>query len=123
MRNRQLGVSLVGLIVGAVILIFVLLLGMKTLPPYLEFFTAKKLITQIANEQRSGSVNDIKKAWQLKTAVENVESINERDLEITKEGGEIVISFAYRKEVPLFANVGVYLDFAANSKASERAGN
>jgi len=123
MRNRQLGVSLTGLIIGAVILIFVLLLGMKTLPPYLEFFTAKNLITQIANEQRSGSVNDIKKAWQLKTAVENVESINERDLEITKEGGEIVISFAYRKEVPLFANVGVYLDFAANSKASERAGN
>ena len=123
MRNRQLGVSLTGLIIGAVILIFVLLLAMKTLPPYLEFFTAKKLITQIANEQRSGSVNDIKKAWQLKTAVENVESINERDLEITKEGGEIVISFAYRKEVPLFANVGVYLDFAANSKASERAGN
>ena len=123
MRNRQLGVSLTGLIIGAVILIFVLLLGMKMFPPYLEFFTAKKLITQIANEQRSGSVNDIKKAWQLKTAVENVESINERDLEITKEGGEIVISFAYRKEVPLFANVGVYLDFAANSKASERAGN
>jgi len=27
-----------------------------------------------------------------------------------------VISFAYRKEIPLFANLGVYLDFAANSK-------
>lgn len=123
MRNRQLGVSLVGLIIGAVILIFVLLLGMKTLPPYLEFFTAKKLITQIANEQRSGSVNDIKKAWQLKTAIDNVESISEKDLEITKEGGEVVIAFAYRKEVPLFANVGVYLDFAASSKAAERASN
>jgi len=123
MRNRQLGVSLTGLIIGAVILIFVLLLGMKTLPPYLEFFTAKKLITQIANEQRGGSVGDIRKSWQLKTAIENVESINDKDLEITKDGGEIVISFAYRKEVPLFANVGVYLDFAANSKASERAGN
>ena len=123
MRNRQLGVSLIGLIVGAVILIFVLLLGMKTLPPYLEFFTIKKLVTQIANEQRTGSVNDIKKAWQLKTAVENVESITERDLEITKEGGEVVLAFSYRKEVPLFGNVGVYLDFAGNSKASERVGN
>lgn len=123
MRNRQLGVSLIGLIVGAVILIFVLLLGMKTLPPYLEFFTIKKLVTQIANEQRTGSVNDIKKAWQLKTAVENVESITEKDLEITKEGGEVVLAFAYRKEVPLFGNVGVYLDFAGTSKASERAGN
>ena len=28
----------------------------------------------------------------------------------------MVIAFAYRKEVPLFANLGVYIDFAANSK-------
>ena len=123
MRNRQLGVSLVGLILGSVVLIFVLLLGMKTLPPYLEFFTAKKLIMQVANEQRGGSVNDIKKAWQLKTAIEDVPSVTDKDLEITKEGGEVVLSFAYRKEVPLFANVGVYMDFAASSKGTERAGN
>ena len=123
MRNRQLGVSLVGLIIGSIILIFVLLLGMKTLPPYLEFFTAKKFIIQIAQEQRGGSVLDIRKAWQLKTAIEDVPSVTDKDLEITKEGGEVVISFAYRKEVPLFANVGVYLDFAASSKATEKAGN
>jgi len=123
MRNRQLGVSLVGLIVGAVILIFALLLGMKVFPPYLEYFTAKKLITQIANEQRGGSVGDIRKSWQLKTAIEDVPSVNDKDLEITKEGGEVVIAFAYRKEVPLFVNVGIYFDFAASSRASETAGN
>ena len=120
MRNLQRGVSLMGLIVGAVILIFVLLLLMKTLPPYLEFFTAKKFINQIAQEQRGGTILDIKKAWQLKTAIEDVTSITEKDLEITKDGGEVVISFAYRKDVPLFANVGVYLDFAASSKATEK---
>ena len=123
MRNRQLGVSLMGLIFGAVILIFVLLLGMKTLPPWLEYFTAKKFITQIAQEQRNGTVGDVRKAWQLKTAIEDVPSVNDKELEITKDGGEIVISFAYRKEVPLFANVGVYMDFAATSKATEKAGN
>ena len=123
MRNRQLGVSLMGLIVGAVILIFALLLGMKTLPPWMEFFTAKKHITQIAQEQRSGTVGDVRKAWQLKTAVEDVPSVSDKDLEITKDGGEIVISFAYRKEVPLFANVGVYMDFAASSKGTEKAGD
>jgi hypothetical protein len=34
----------------------------------------------------------------------------------------VVISFAYRKDIPLFANVGVYLDFAATSKATDRVG-
>lgn len=123
MRNRQRGLSLMGLIFGAVILIFVLLLGMKTLPPWLEFFTAKKHITQIAQEQRAGTVGDVRRAWQLKTAIEDVPSVSDKDLEVTKEGGEIVISFAYRKEVPLFANVGVYMDFAASSKGAEKAGN
>ena len=123
MRNRQRGVSLLGLIIGAVILIFVLLLGMKTLPPWLEFFTAKKFITQIAQEQRGGTILDIRKAWQLKTAIEDVPSVSDKDLEITKEAGEVVISFAYRKEVPLFANVGIYMDFAASSKGTEKAGN
>ena len=121
MRNRQLGISLTGLIVGAFVLIIVVLLGMKTLPPYLEYFTAKKLITIIANEQRGGSVLDVRRAWQLKTAIENVEAINEKDLEITKEGGEVVISFAYRKDVPLFGNVGVYMDFKADSRGKEQA--
>lgn len=121
MRNRQLGISLTGLIVGAFILIIVALLGMKTLPPYLEFFTAKKMITIIANEQRGGTVLDVRRAWQLKTAIENVESISERDLEITKEAGEVVISFAYRKDIPLFGNVGVYLDFKADSRGKDQA--
>ena len=123
MRNRQRGLSIMGLIFGSVVLVFVLLLGMKLFPPYMEFFTAKKHITQIAQEQRAGTVGDVRKAWQLKTAIEDVPSVNDKDLEITKDGGEIVISFAYRKDVPLFANVGVYLDFAASSKATERAGN
>ena len=38
------------------------------------------------------------------------------DLEVTKEGAGLVIAFAYRKEVPLFANLGMYIDFSANSK-------
>lgn len=121
MRNRQLGVSLTGLIIGLVILIFVVLLGLKTFPPYLEYFTAKKFITLIAQEQRGGTILDIRKAWQLKTAIEDVSAITDKDLEITKDGADIVISFAYRKEVPLFGNVGLYFDFAADSKGTEKA--
>jgi hypothetical protein len=28
----------------------------------------------------------------------------------------MVVAFAYRKEVPLFAGVGLYIDYTANSK-------
>ncbi len=120
MRNRQLGVSLTGLLVGAIILVIAALFGMKTIPSYLEFFAAKKLITQIANE-RPATPTEARRSFDLKSGIDDVRSIQSKDLEISKEGNEVVISFAYRKEVPLFGNMGLYMDFVADSKGREKA--
>jgi uncharacterized protein DUF4845 len=116
MRNRQTGVSLSGLIIVFVIIIVLALFGMKVGPAVAEFFTAKNIIKAIAQEKRNGTVAEIRKAWDTKTMIDEVKVISGNDLEVTKEGGDVVISFAYKKEVPLFANVGIYIDFAASSK-------
>lgn len=116
MRSKQTGVSLSGLIIVFVVLIVIALLGMKVGPAFAEFFTAKKHIVAIAQEKRGGSVAEIRKAWDTKTMIDEVKTISAADLEVTKDGSDVVISFAYKKEVPLFANVGLYIDFEANSK-------
>lgn len=116
MRSKQTGVSLSGLIVVFVILIFLALIGFKVGPAVAEFFAAKNMIKTIATENRNASVNDIRKSWEKRTMIEEIKAISANDLEITKDGGEVVISFAYKKEIPLFANLGLYIDFAANSK-------
>src|SRR4051812_40308761 len=116
MRNKQTGVSLSGLIIVFAILIVLALVGMKVGPAFSEFFTAKNHIKVIATEKRNGSVAEIRKAWDQRTMIDEVKVISGNDLEITKEGGDVVISFAYKKEVPLFSNIGLYIDFVANSK-------
>ncbi len=116
MRNRQTGVSLSGLIIVFAILIVLALLGMKVGPAFFEFQTAKKIIIAIAQEKKNASVAEIRKAWDTRTMIDDIKDLTSQDLEITKEGGDVVISFAYRKTIPLFANVGLYVDFAANSK-------
>ena len=115
MRNKQTGVSLSGLIVVFVILIFIALLGFKVGPAVAEFYSAKNIIKAIANERKS-TVAEVRKAWDQKTMIDEIKTISSSDLEITKDGGDVVISFAYKKEVPLFANIGLYIDFAASSK-------
>ncbi len=117
MQNRQRGVSLGGLLVGLFILIMLALLGFRLIPSYMEFYTAKGAIEAVARERPGASVVDVRRAFDARATIDNIESVKAADLEITKEGNEIVISFAYRKEVPLFKNVGVYIDFAASSKA------
>ena len=116
MRNKQTGVSITGLIIVFAILIVLALVGMKVGPAYAEFLTAQKIIKTIAQEKRGATVQEIRKAWDTKTMIDEVKVLTSNDLEVTKEGGDVVISFAYKKEVPLFANVGLYIDFAGNSK-------
>ena len=116
MRNQQTGVSLSGLIIVFAILIVIALFGLRVGPAFAEFFTAKNLIKTIAQEKRNGSVAEIRKAWDTKTMIDEIKVISAADLEITKDGPDVLISFAYKKEVPLFANIGLYVDFAANSK-------
>jgi hypothetical protein len=116
MRSRQSGVTLFGLIFGLTVLVFAALLAMKLIPAYMEYHTAKNAIQAIARSQQGGSLSDIRRAWEGRAAVDDISAIKGSDLEISKDGNHLVLSFAYRKEVPLFSNLGVYIDFAASSR-------
>jgi len=115
MRKKQTGVSLGGLLFGGIVLIFVALLGMKLAPSYLEYFAAKKAIHGIANERPDASISDVRKSFDARATIDDITSIKAADIEITKEGGVVVLSFAYRKEIRLFSNVSVCIDFAATT--------
>lgn len=114
MLRSQSGISLMGLIFGLVILALLAVFGMKLLPSFLEYRSAKTAIEGIASNPNQ-SVADIRRAFDARAQIDDVRAIKAGDLEITKEGNAVVISFTYRKEVPIFANVGVYIDYAARA--------
>jgi hypothetical protein len=114
-RRMQKGVTITSLVIGLVVVIFAALLGFKLIPPYMEFRAIKGAIVAIARERQGGSVADIRRAFESRQAIDDFQSVKAADLDISKQGNQVIIAFAYRKEVPLFANVGMYLDFTANS--------
>lgn len=117
MRYRQRGITLMGLITGSVVLIVVALLGMRLLPSYIEYFNIKKAVDGIALETRGrgGSVSDVRRAFDMRQAIDDFQSVKGSDLEISKVGNGFSIVASYRREIPLFANIGVYIDFSASS--------
>jgi len=114
-HRRQHGVTVTGLVIILVVVIFVALLGFKLIPAFLEFRSMKNAISAIAREKQSGTVTEIRRAFESRQAIDDFQAVKATDLDISKQGNQVVIAFAYRKEVPLFANVGVYIDFAANT--------
>ena len=117
MRNGQRGVSIMGLLTGLVVFIVVALFAMKLLPSFMEFRTAKTAIEVIGKSAQSPA--DVRRAWDARSAIDNITSVNAKDLEITKDGNQVVIAFAYRTEVKLFGPVGLYIDYAANSRGGQ----
>ena len=116
MKNKQLGVSLVGMIVVLIVLIVAGIFAMKIVPAYIEFGKVKKTVVAIVQSgDAKGGVAEIKGSFNRRAQIDDVDAITANDLDITKDGDKVVISFAYQKKVPLFANVSLLIEFSGNS--------
>ena len=115
MKNMQRGVTVSGLVVWLLVFVIVALLGMRLVPAYMEYGTAKNAIDAIARERNASTPAEVRRAFESRAAIDDITAVKAADLDITKQGNDMVIGFSYRKEVPLFANIGVYMDFAANT--------
>jgi Domain of unknown function (DUF4845) len=111
--KKQQGVTLLGMALGCVVLIFLVVGGLKIAPAYIEYFTVKKAVVAIA--QTRGTVGEIRQAFDKRAAIDSIDVVGAKDLEITKEGNDVVVSVSYPKRIPLFGNVSLIIDFVASS--------
>ena len=103
------------LLVAAVVIIFGALIAMKVGPAYMEYGNVKKAVGAVALEGRTASVADVRKGFDRRAQVDDINVISGQDLEISKEGNEVVVAFAYSKKVGLFGNVSLLFEFAGAS--------
>ena len=116
--KRQRGMGFAGVLAILVGIIFLAIIGMKMVPAYLEYFAIKQAVAAITQggQLRNATVADVRKAFELRQAVDDFTSVGPKYLEITKDGSEIVISFAYERRIPLFYNISILIDFAGSSQ-------
>lgn len=115
--KRQKGVSLTGLMVVGACLVLLAISGMKVLQPTIEYFTILKTVKSIAGSElpAGATVSDVRKAFVRHAQVDDIKSLTAEDLDISKDGNDIVITFAYAKKIPMFGPVSLYIDFEGSS--------
>jgi len=113
--NTQRGITLIGMLVAAIVIVFLAIGGLKIAPAYIEYYKVKKAIVGVAETIGGGTVGQVREAFDRRAAIDDIDVISGKDLDVTKEGNEVVISFAYPKRISLFSNVSVVIDFAASS--------
>ena len=107
--KRQNGISLVGLIIVLAALGFIGVLALKIVPTYTEYRAIQNAI--VTAKATGGSVIEIQKSFDASATTGYISSITSRDLIIGKENGEMEISFAYEKKIPLVGPASLLLEY------------
>jgi hypothetical protein len=113
--RRQRGLSLLGLIIGGGIVVFLAIVGMKVTPAYIEYFTIQKHLRELARSPDAASIKEIQNAFDKRADIDDITALKGADLNISKSGNQVYISASYEKKVPLFGNVSALFDFEVSS--------
>jgi len=112
-KARQRGLSFFTLIFIIAVLAAVGLLAAQAFPTVVEYQAALKAI----NKAKEGAtVADVRKIFDKAADVDNITSIKGDDLEITKVGDDVQVSFAYDKEFHMFGPAYMVLKYRGTSR-------
>jgi hypothetical protein len=105
------------LLVWCVLIGMVALLGIKVMPDTMEYIAIVKNIKATAQDPaiRNMNVAQIRDAFTKRAAIDNISHVKSADLEISKEGNEIVIAVDYERRIPLFGPAILLLNFKGSS--------
>jgi hypothetical protein len=119
--NRQRGITFIGLVLLIAAGLFVVMVGMKLTPAYVEYFTIKKTLKKISQEPgfESMSRREIMDVYTKAAMIDEIGDANAKDLVVGKNAaGQNTVSIDYQKVIPIIANVSVLIDFTASTDAS-----
>jgi hypothetical protein len=116
MTRTQRGITLTSALLGMIVLAGVALFAAKLLPTYIDYFSVQKILASMeANGDLKGTVGEIRASYDRRNTIEGVKAVDGRDLDITKEGGEAVVTAVWSTKVPIIANFSACLDFTVTT--------
>lgn len=115
---KQRGMSLLGIIFVVVVVIFFVLLFVRTAPSVAEYFTVRRVVSNIVS---GGSDEAIRQNYTLQSRMEGLRPgpLKAEDLKITiSASGVTTIKFAYDKEINLFGPVYLLIKYEGGKSSS-----
>ncbi|KRD26996.1 hypothetical protein ASE39_01445 [Acidovorax sp. Root267] len=97
---RQRGLSFIGVVFIGVIAVAAFAIGGQSVPIFLEYQAISKAANKAAKE--ASTVPEVRAIFDRAGAIDNISSIQGKDLEIAKRGdNKIVVSYKYSREIAL----------------------
>ena len=115
--HKQKGATLIGMLFVGILIVFAAIVVMKIVPAYIEYYSIKKVFSAMSADpaMKDATNDEVRLSYARRSGIDNITAVKPEDLDISRTGGQLVVSAKYRVEKPLFGNVGLYMDFAAST--------
>ena len=113
MKRSQRGLTILGFLFVAVVVVAVALVGFRVFPAYVEYYSVKKALEQSVEESPTGNIAEIRRAFDRKLSASYIESIRPTDIQVSREGNKLVASVSWQRVLHMIGNASILLEFDA----------
>jgi Domain of unknown function (DUF4845) len=115
MSRNERGITILGfLFVAAVVIIFALV-GFRVTPAYIEYFAVQKALQQALADAPDGNIGEVRRAFDRKTSAGYIESVRPVDVQVTRQSNQITAAVSWQRVLPMIGNASILLDFDATA--------
>jgi hypothetical protein len=113
MKQRQRGMTFLGIVIILLILGSALYAGIRLVPVYLEYSKVVRSLNQVRDEHAAIDTNQnlIRRSLERRWDVEDISSIGWKEVDITKTSEGFDLNAYYEAERPFVANVYLLVKF------------
>ncbi len=114
--HQQKGVTAIGWLIILGLIGFFVLLTLKMLPSYLEYYKVSSTLETMTKDSGYENPAAIRNIADRRFDISYVKTISPKDLKIKTSGQYYLVTAKYESRVPLFFNVSVVMDFEKQVK-------
>jgi hypothetical protein len=113
LKSRQGGITFIGLLFIGGILAITGVIVAQVIPTLIELQAIQKAV----NKAREGStVAEVRAIFDKARDIDDIKALSGNDLEVTKVGDKVTISFAYQREIHLAGPAWLTLKYEGQTK-------
>jgi hypothetical protein len=115
-RNRQTGVSILGVLIILLLFSFFLTVSVRLLPTWFEGREVRSALVRVVEVSNpDDSLRDVTRRIDSTFNTNRIEALKPREVKVYRDKGKILIEANYEKRTPLFQNVDAVLMFNDNT--------
>ncbi len=113
LKSRQKGVTMWGMFMICLMVVFFALLLFKLIPPYLQDLKVNAALDSIEKEASGSGMSkpEIIVALRKRFDIDDIDHVDPADITIQRRGIFIVVDIEYEAVVPLVLNISALLEF------------